>query len=344
MTAKTRYFLFGSVLVLTVGLSIGLVAYYGGVPGGLFAAQPGPAELKYVPADAAVVAYANVRDVMNSQIRQRLRQFEGMTDEGRSEFKDKTGIDIEQDIDHVVACMGAKVAEAERSGLVVARGRFDQSRLEALAVENGAKAESYKGKRLLTAVADKEHVATAAHGASMAIAFVGPGVVAMGSADMVRQAIDRAEGSSSVLTNQDTMKLVGEMNDASMWAVGTFDALRAEAKLPTEVSERIPAITWFSASGHVNGGMQATVKAETKDEAAANNLRDIIRGFTALAKMQAGSSPGIQKMLPDIQLGGDGKVVAVSFAVTTEMLDAMVAAKGAAGAIKKSLPKGTEKQ
>ena len=108
MTAKTRYFLFGSVLVLTVGLSIGLVAYYGGVPSGLFAGQPGPAELKYVPADAAVVAYANVRDVMNSQMRQRLRQFEGMTDEGRSEFKDKTGIDIEQDIDHVVACMGAQ--------------------------------------------------------------------------------------------------------------------------------------------------------------------------------------------------------------------------------------------
>ena len=61
MTAKTRYFLFGSVLVLVVGLSIGLVAYYGGMPEGLFAGQQGPEELKYVPADATVVAYANVR-------------------------------------------------------------------------------------------------------------------------------------------------------------------------------------------------------------------------------------------------------------------------------------------
>jgi hypothetical protein len=86
------------------------------------------------------------------------------------------------------------------------------------------------------------------------------------------------------------------------------------------------------------------VKAEAKDEAAANNLRDIIRGFTALAKMQTGSQPELQKLMPDIQLGGDGKVVAVSFAVTTDMLDAMMAAKSAAGAIKKSLPKGTEKQ
>jgi hypothetical protein len=342
MTAKTRYFLFGAVLVLTVGLSIGLVAYYGGVPGGLFAGQPGPAELKYMPADAAVVAYANVRDVMNSQMRQRLRQFEGMTDEGRSEFRDKTGIDIEQDIDHVVACMGAK--GAERSGLVVAQGRFDQSRLEALAIEHGAKVESYKGKRLVTALADPEHHAETSHGGAMAMAFVGPGVVAMGGADMVRQAIDRADGPTSVLGNKEMMKLVGEMNDASMWAVGRFDALRGEVRLPTEVSDRIPSITWFSASGHVNGGMQATVKAEAMDEAAANNLRDIIRGFTALAKLQAGNSPAFQKMMPDVQLGGDGKVVAVSFAVTTDMLDAMVAAKEAAGAIKKSLPKGTTKQ
>ncbi len=77
MTAKTRYFLFGSVLVLILGLSIGLVAYYGGMPSGLFSSAPGPAELKYVPGDAAVVAFANVRDVMNSELRQRLAQAGG---------------------------------------------------------------------------------------------------------------------------------------------------------------------------------------------------------------------------------------------------------------------------
>ena len=49
MTAKTRYFLIGSVMVLIVGLSIGLVAFYGGMPSGLFASQHGPAELKYLP-------------------------------------------------------------------------------------------------------------------------------------------------------------------------------------------------------------------------------------------------------------------------------------------------------
>lgn len=344
MNAKTRYFLFGSVLILTVGLSIGVVAYYGGMTKGLFAAQPGPDELRYVPADAAVVAYANVRDVMNSQMRQRLRLFEGVTAEGQNEFRDKTGIDIERDIDHVVACMAATAKGGDRSGLVVATGRFDQGRLEALALENGAKVEQYKGKRLVTAIAGKGREAGAeATGESMAMAFLAPNVVAMGPAAVVRQTVDRAAGGASVLGNPEVMKLVGDMDDASMWAVGNFDALRAEAHMPAEVADRIPALTWFTASGHVNGGMQAVVKAEAKDEQAAENLRDIIRGFTALAKMQAGSNPQYQKLMPDIQLSGDGKIVAVSFAVTTDMLDAMAAAGHAAGAIKKSLPKATEK-
>ena len=334
MTAKTRYFLIGSVMVLIVGLSIGLVAYYGGMPSGLFSGQRGPAELKYLPGDAAVVAYANVRDVMNSELRQRLRKFEGVTDEGRSEFKQETGIDIETDIDHVVACMGAPAGDAERSGLVVVSGRFDATRIEALALRHGGKTEQYQGKRLLV-VSTHGKGEEAGVGPEMAMGFLDSGIVALGTADMVRRAVDRAASGNNVLDNAELMRLVGGMTGESLWAVGRFDALSAHATLPAEVSERIPPITWFSASGRVNGGLQAVVKAEAKDEQAAENLRDIVRGFVALAKMQAGSKPAIQKMMPDVQLSGDGKEVAISFAVTNEMLDAIDAARAMGEQLKK---------
>ena len=39
MTRRTRYFLFGSIVVLLVGLCTGLVAYYSGVP---WAGSAGP--------------------------------------------------------------------------------------------------------------------------------------------------------------------------------------------------------------------------------------------------------------------------------------------------------------
>jgi len=325
-------------MVLIVGLSIVLVAFYGGMPSGLFSSQRGPAELKYLPGDAAVVAYANVRDVMHSELRQRLRKFEGVTDEGRSEFRNKTGIDIEQDIDHVVACMGTPAGDAEHSGLVVVAGRFETSKIEAMAIQHGGKTEQYKGKRLVVVAphseGDEGHRAP-----EMAMAFLDNGVVALGTADMVRRAVDRGAGGSSVLGNAELMRLVGDMGGESMWAVGRFDALSSQTTLPAEVSARIPPLTWFSAAGKVNGGLQAVVKAEAKDEQAAENLRDIVRGFVALAKMQAGSKPAIQKMLPDVQLSGDGKEVAISFAVTNEMLDAFDAARAMGEKIKQNAPK-----
>ena len=342
MTAKTRYFLLGSVLVLTVGLSIGLVAFYGGMPTGLFSGQQGPDELKYIPADAAVVAYANVKDVMASELRQHLRRLEGVTDEGRSEFKAQTGIDIENDIDHIVACMAPKTGGGEPNGLILARGRFDSGRIEALAIQHGGRVEQYKGKRLVMAVPDAEHQGPT-HGPGMAMAFLAPGLVALGGADMIRLAVDRGNGAGSVLANADMMKHVAGMDNPSMWAVGRFDALSAQASLPAEVTDRMPPITWFAASGRVNGGLQATVKAEAKDEQGANNLRDIIRGFAALAKMQAGNKPGVQAMLPDIQLAGEGKEVSISFAVTTDMLDAFATASAISGKMKKSIEKGETK-
>ena len=72
MTSKTRYFVIASLLVIGVGLGTGLVAYYVGFPAGAFAGRGGPAELEYVPRNAAVIAYADVRDVMTSELRQRL--------------------------------------------------------------------------------------------------------------------------------------------------------------------------------------------------------------------------------------------------------------------------------
>lgn len=330
MTTKIRYFLFGSALVFAVGLSIGVVAYYGGIPQGLFTQGPGPEELKYVPADAAVVAYANVRDVMNSELRQRLRQFGGPSDEGRNEIREQTGIDIERDIDHIVAYMGALGQSGHpENGLVLARGTFDRPRLEVFAKEKGARIEDYKGKRLmLPPVKDEPASAERAKRPDLAVAFMEDGLVAMGGLDMVKRAIDANGGGTGVRSNEPMMKLVSEMGDASMWAVGRVDALTAGAKLPDEMTGRIPPLTWFAASGHVNGGVQAMVRAEAKDEAGATNLRDIIRGFTALAKMQAGSRPEAQALWPAIELGGEGKIVSVSFALSSQLLDAMATKHG----------------
>ena len=65
-----------------------------------------------------------------------------------------------------------------------------------------------------------------------------------------------------------------------------------------------------------------------RDDAAATNLRDVVRGFLALAKLQAGSRPDLQPLVQSLDLGGTGTIVALSFTLPVEMFDLLGPAVG----------------
>jgi len=328
MTAKTRYFVIVSLLVVGVGLGTGLVAYYVGFPAGAFTQAGGPAELQLVPRNATVVAYANVGEIMASDLRQRLRRAIPIHEDGQKELEDRTGINIETDIDRIIACLNPdpESTTGPGAGMVVARGRFNETKIESLMREHGAQVEDYRGKRMI--VADSHVSGTEIGDRRFAAAFIEPGLVALGSTKLVRSAIDLHQtgdnpqaGLQSVTGNEELMNLVRSLESGNAWAVGRFDALQSQARLPQEVSSRLPAITWFAVSGHINGGLRGTVRAETRDEEAANNLRDIVRGFLALGKMQSSGRPEIAAMMQSLELSGTGKTVALSFTVPAEIFD-----------------------
>jgi hypothetical protein len=304
----------GSAAIMAAGLCTGLVAYYGGGFPAL-SASTGPTELVWVPADATVVAYADVRSIMDSQLRQQLKQAIPTPPTGQQEFQEKTGIDIERDIDYVVAAM-TSVQNGHPSGLVVARGRFDTVTLEGLAREHGGTIEEYKGKRLITSPAE--------HSEQFTLAFLEPGLVAVGSAAAVRHAIDAATSATSITANDEMMELVKDIerfNNA--WAVGRFDVLASQAQLPAEVSRHIPPVKWFAAAGHINGGVSGMLRAEATDDQSAQRLRDVVRGFLALAQLQGQNDQRIASLASSMQLTGDGKTVALSFTLPAEILQLM---------------------
>jgi hypothetical protein len=320
MSNKTRYFVLTAAAILAVGLVTGLVASYMGLPVA-FSRAAGPDELQYVPADAAVVAYANVRDVMSSNFRERFRKLEPDTSE-RDEFQQKTGVNIEEDIHTVVAAMIPDPPEADsthtpRGVLVLARGRFEQNRLEALAVEHGGKVEDYEGKRLLTHVKESGEP-------DMAVGFIEADLIALGSYEAIKKAISAGRG-NNVVSNTELMRQINDLENSNAWAVGRFDALANSGNVPSEIRSHMPAIHWFSAATHFNGAFSGIVKAEARDDEAAQNLRDVVRGFVAMAKMHAGSRPEIKTVVDSLQLTGDGKQVALSFTIPSELFDALEA-------------------
>ena len=337
MTTKTRYFVITSLLVLTVGVASGLVAYYGGFPTSASSSAGGPEELQYVPRDAAVVAYADVQDVMNSDLRRHLKAMMPMSENGQQEFQNKTGINIETDIDRVVAVLGGSTGlRGPSSGMVVATGRFDAARIEALMREHGAEVEEYKNKRLLVSTeAMRKPFNVDATGApapvepmpeqpehKFALAFLKPGVIAVGSSELVHRAVDLDSGGDNITTNEEVMELVRSLDSGNnAWALGHFDALQPKTKLPDSVASQIPAINLFSLSAHINGGVEGTLRAETRDDDAAKNFRDVLNGLLALGKLQTGAKPEMQAMMQSLQIGGAGKTVSLSFSVPSEFFD-----------------------
>jgi hypothetical protein len=149
----------------------------------------------------------------------------------------------------------------------------------------------------------------------------------MGTGSAVRAAIDVRSGAAGVATgNEELLRLVKEAKDGgNAWVVAKFDALTRTGGVSNDMLQRLPAINWVTVTGHVNGGIRAAVRAETRDDVAAKNLRDVLQGILGLAKLQSGQRADLAAVIDSIELGGEGKNVSLAISVPIEAIDQLAA-------------------
>jgi hypothetical protein len=338
MTKGTRIFLLGSAGILVLGLGTGVLASYMGIQNVVTIGTIGPDELAYIPQDTRILAYANVREVLDSELRAKVMALRPDGSEpgdldpdlqdtpgSANGFFEATGLDFERDVDSIVASLTGN-SDTNNPPLLIARGRFNTGLIETAILQHApdqAKVETYRGSRMV--------VGREADGDAFAVAFAESGVLVLGSEAAVKLALDAKASGTNVTDNAEVMNLVRDSDDGNAWAVARFDALTGRAKLPQEIASQLPAITWFAVKGHINGGLRATLRAETRDDAAAQNLREVIRGFMALARLQAGQQTQFSDLLNSLELGGTGKTVSLGFAVDSAVIDALGALRPPAG-------------
>jgi hypothetical protein len=90
-------------------------------------------------------------------------------------------------------------------------------------------------------------------------------------------------------------------------------------RLPAAISSQVPPVRLVSVKADINGGVKATIRAEASDKAAADQLRDAVRGFISLARLHAGKEE-FANVLKTVELSGSDNTVRLSFAVSPETL------------------------
>jgi hypothetical protein len=268
-------------------------------------------EFSYIPRSAELVAFADLRQVVDSEIGQKLQAAVGVPSDSGPVLSE-AGIDFRRDVDRIVAAGLEQASSGTGAGpLVLVRGRFDDSKIEAAVVARGGEVSQYLGTRI---------VATAEP--PFALAFLEANLIAVGQLELLKIALDtKAAGSASVKDNPELMRLAGKVNDSNAWFVARFDAIQQRTPAPAGLVGQLPAITWLAASGRVDNSVSAKLHAEARDDKAAQDLQDVVRGLVSLARLQVGQQPDFAELVNSIELSAEGTTVSVSFTVPPATLE-----------------------
>jgi hypothetical protein len=312
-----------AVLVSTVVVVLGLMAGLGALwlNPARAAVGPMPGEALVLPADARFVMGFDVKRFTASPFYARYASQRGMKPEALQQLEEKTGLDPARDVDQIVIA-GTSPGSV---GLALVTGRFDLYKLgRALETEGKVKGYGPEGVTLY-AFGEEGKPATA-------VAFLDETSLLFGPKAQVEAAVSsRARGEAPFKKNAVLMALVEKVRPGfTFWMVGDQSLL---AGLPTSVPAPgasaggatigLPALQSLTVTGDLDPQVSLQVAGDAKDEAAAKNLADVVRGFVALMSLQAQQKPELQQLASAVTVATEASRVLVSARIPYEMLDAL---------------------
>ena len=219
MTKKTRYFMAGSAAVVVAGLCTGLVAYYGGGFQAL-SASTGPTELALraggrggrglcrCPGHHGFRAPAAAED----------RRFRAREGPGGVPERRRVSISSTTSTTSSRAMVPGRAHDRQVAASSWPAAGSTSSSSRALPASTAATVEEYSGKRLVTSPATADSPTLPGRQPhpqprppSMTIAFLEPGLVAVGESAAVKHAIDAQMSAQSITSNNEMMELVSDI-------------------------------------------------------------------------------------------------------------------------------------
>ena len=319
---RSRLFVLASAIVVALGVIAGLGALW--LDSARAAVGPLPAEALVLPADARFVMGLDVKRFTASPFYARFASQRGMRPEALRELEEKTGLDPARDIDQIVIA-GQGGGGATTKGLALALGRFDLYKLgRAIETAPKAKVSTLNHEGITVYLFDAEAREPGA------LAFLDERSLLFGPRQRVEAAISsRTQGQAPLRSNAALMALLEKVKGGStFWMVGDQSLLAGlPASIPAPGGEgatvSLPALRSLIVTGDLDPQVSLAITGEASDEIAARNLADVVRGFLALANLQAGQRPELARLTSAVSVATEANRVLVSARVPYEVLEAL---------------------
>jgi len=293
------------------------------------AVGPLPAEALALPADARFLMGVDVKRLVASPLYARFAKGPGgMRPDAFKVLEERTGIDPERDVRELIVAGGLG---GRNEGVALVLGDFDQYQI-GRAIETGKKGATWKKLGGTTV-----YVFSEGKGTPSALSFLDGHGIVLGSAAGVESTVEsRAEGRAALKGNAVLVDLLSGVKPGStFWMVGDQSLL---ANMPTSIpgpgssagssaNITLPKLTSLTVTGDLDPVLSVDVVGAATDAAAASNLADVVRGFVALAALQASQKPELKALQTAISVATDQSRVRLTARFPHDLIEALARPK-----------------
>jgi hypothetical protein len=319
----------GSGLIVGAGMLVALGAIY--LDPARAAVGPLPPQALSLPAGTRFVMGLDVKRFVASPFYTRYSGVARSANRPQAfaELEEKTGLNPERDVDQVYVAGGdIPTGPRANAGLVVVTGRFDRYKV-AHAIETEKRGVTSKTVQGTTVYLFNEDRSGRGNGAA---AFLDDNTIVFGGQAAVEQTVAaRARGDVPLRNNTALLSLIeGVKPGSTFWMVGDQTLLANMPKaIPgpggpgTSQSLELPALKSLVVTGDLDPQISLDLTGETPDEASAKNLADVVRGFVALASLQANQKPEFKQLASAVSVTTEATRVHVAARFPYELLDSL---------------------
>jgi hypothetical protein len=272
-----------------------------------------PQLLNLVMPDAKVLAGVNVEQAKGTQFGQFVLNQLQTQDADLQKLATLTGFDPRRDVRELLV---ASTGVQGNTGLALAKGQFDISKITALAILHGVINESYNGVNILTEPKKLQ-----------GLAFLDANTVVAGDIASVKGAIDRTK-TMQFLPSAVAVKVNQWSNSQDAWGITTVPP--SSLVPPMKDAQPNPMLNAAqnvqSAAGGVKFGANVVFSGEAQCDTVQNatTLSDVFKLLVNLAQMQAGQDATAQQLIKSVSVSTSGNVVKVMASLPQDVFQSML--------------------